>query len=270
MTFLRKAGAFLLRDFISEKNYRTAFIVRIFNIIAVIAFFYFMAKLFNQQQSLYLTKYKGDFFIFILIGLAYTKFLYSWLNSFADSLQGEFYNGSLEIMLATPTGIFEILFFSVLWNQIFAFIEVAVYLFAGAVFFKAHFASSGYIPALITVLISMPIFTGLGIIYAALLMAVKRGASLRVALIFIFTFFGGVYFPVDLLPRNLQIISRFLPVTYSLKAIREVLINGQPISFIYKDLLILAAFAVILFSLSLIIFKQAFVRAKANGTLTHY
>jgi len=270
MTFFRKAGAFFLRDFISEKNYRTAFIVHIFNIIAVIAFFYFMAKLFNQQQSLYLTRYKGDFFAFILVGLAYTRFLYIWLNSFSDSLQGEFHNGSLEIMLATPTGIFEILFFSVLWNQIFAFIEVGLYLFAGAVFFKAHFTSSGYILALATVLISMPIFTGLGIIYAALLMAVKKGGSLRAAMIFIFTFFGGVYFPVELLPRSLQIISHFLPVTYSLKAIREVLINSQPLSFIYKDLLILAAFAIVLFPLSLFVFKQAFVRARTNGTLTHY
>ncbi len=270
MTFFRKASAFFLRDFISEKNYRTAFLVHIFNIITVIAFFYFMAKLFTPQQNLYLARYKGDYFTFLLIGLAYVRFLYTWINCFADSLQSEFYNGSLEIMLATPTNIFEILFFSVLWNQIFAFIQVGLYLFAGAVFFKAHFASSGYILALVIILISMPIFTGVGIIYAALLMAVKKGGSLRIALMFVFTFFGGVYFPIELLPRGLQLISYFLPITYSLRAIREVLINGQPISFIYKDLLILTAFSVVLFSLSLFIFKQAFVRARSNGSLTHY
>lgn len=270
MKFLRKAAAFLKRNFISEKNYRLIFFMHIFNIVSIIALFYFMTRIINQQQNNLLVRYKGDFFIFLLIGLAYTRFLYTWLNCFADSLQGEFYNGSLEIMLVTPTSIFEILFFSVLWSQVYAFMHVLLYFFAGAYFFKVHFAPGGYILALIIALVSMPIFMGLGIIYAALLISFKKSGSVRGIIIFAFTFFGGVYFPIELLPPKLQIISYFVPVTYSLRAMREVLINGRTFSFISGDLFILGVSSAILFLLSILIFKWSFIRARASGGLMHY
>lgn len=270
MTFFRKVVSFIKKSLILQKNYPLAFFINIFHIVFAIVLFYFLAKLFGQNQNLHLERYKGDLFTFLLIGLAYSRFLYTWLNCFAGLLQGEFSNGTLEAMLATPTSIFPILFFSCLWPQFYALLHVLLYFAIGIVIFGAHISASGYILALVITSISMIIFIGLGIISAALLMVFKRGDPLRDVLYFSSLLLGGVYFPVEMLPQALQKISFILPVTYSLRAIRNVLINGHSINFIYNDLKILLIFAIILFPMSLYIFKKAYRHASVVGSLTHY
>lgn len=270
VNFLRKAIAFIKKSFIIQVNYPLAFFISIFNIILTVALFYFLAKLFGRQQNIYLERYKGDLFTFLLIGLAYSRILYTWLNCFADTYQGELHNGSLEIMLATPTGIFKVLFLSTLWYQLYALLHVLIYFTAGIIIFKAHISVSGYFLTSVIALISMIVFIGLGIISTALLIVFKRGNPLRDVLVVSSTFLGGIYFPIEILPQGLQKVSYLLPVTYSLRAIREVLINGRSINFIYKDLVILTAFAIIIFPLSLYMFKKAFRLAKIDGSLTHY
>jgi ABC-2 type transport system permease protein len=173
-------------------------------------------------------------------------------------------------MLISQTGIFEILFFSVLWNFLYALIRVLAYLVIGVLFFKADMSSAGFIPASIIILISTFIFSGAGIISASLLTVFKKGVSLRNVIFLTSTILGGVYFPVETLPRLLQKISYILPITHALKAMREVLINGHPMSFVYKEIIILVIFASILFPLSIYIFKKAFRQARAEGSLTHY
>lgn len=116
----------------------------------------------------------------------------------------------------------------------------------------------------------MMVFIGLGIISAALLIIFKRGNPLRDIIFFSSAFFGGVYFPIEVLPKLLQKVSYILPVTHALKAIRGVLINNHSINFIYKEMVILTIFAIIIFPLSLYIFKKAFRQAKIDGSLTHY
>lgn len=144
MTLLRKAIAFIKKSFITQANYPLAFFMGIFNVLSTLALFYFIAKLFSQNQNLHLEQYKGNLFTFLLIGFAYSRFLYTWLNCFADILYGELSNGSLEIMLTTPTGILDVLFLSTLWNHLYALFHVLLYFAIGIIIFGAHISNTGY------------------------------------------------------------------------------------------------------------------------------
>ncbi|OGX39984.1 MAG: hypothetical protein A2984_00540 [Omnitrophica WOR_2 bacterium RIFCSPLOWO2_01_FULL_41_12] len=268
MNSLRKITAFFKKSLIVQMNYTLDFFISIFNTVFVIAVFFFLIRLFNQ--NLYLEKYKGDLFTFLLIGLAYARFLDTWLNCFSNSLQSEFFCGALEMILVTPIKIFEILFFSTLWPQVYALFHVLIYFTVGITFFQAHISASGYLLASLIALVSMIIFMGFGIISAAILLIFKRGLPLRSVLYASSLFLGGAYFPVEVLPQAFQKISYILPVTYSLRAIRNVLINGYTINLVYDDVKILFIFAIILFPASLYIFKRAFRHAKSVGSLAHY
>lgn len=57
------------------------------------------------------------------------------------------------------------------------------------------------------------------------------------------TLVGGVFYPVKVMPDWLQVISRLLPVIYSLNAMRQALLAGASWRALAPDLLILAAFA---------------------------
>ena len=254
-----------------QKNYPLAFFINVFHIVFTIALFYFLAKLFGKSgQGIDLGRYKGDLFTFFLIGLAYAKFLDTWLTCFSESFQNEFYSGTLESILVTPTGTFQVLFLSILWPQIFAMLQVLIYFAVGVLIFGAHIAIKGYVLALVITIISMLAITGIGIISAALLMVFKRGNLLRNAFYFSSLFLSGVYFPIEILPRLLQKISLILPTTYSLRAIRGVLTDGYRMDYVYSDLGALLIFAAVLFPLSLYVFKKAFLHAKTVGSLTHY
>jgi ABC-2 type transport system permease protein len=83
-------------------------------------------------------------------------------------------------------------------------------------------------------------------------------------------FLGGVYYPVTVFPKFLQVVSYFIPVTYSLRALRFAVLKGYPIAFLKQDISALVIFCIILVPLSMFIFKTAVQRAKKSGSLAFY
>ena len=81
---------------------------------------------------------------------------------------------------------------------------------------------------------------------------------------------GGVYYPITVLPDWLQLLSRLVPVTYALRAMRLALLQGAPFAELIPDILALAFFAVLFLPLSLVAFRYAVQRARVDGSLTHY
>ena len=57
-------------------------------------------------------------------------------------------------------------------------------------------------------------------------------------------FLCGLLWPVDQMPDYLQWIARFLPLTYGVEGIRALMLRGQSLLDIGKDMGVLAAYAV--------------------------
>ena len=81
---------------------------------------------------------------------------------------------------------------------------------------------------------------------------------------------GGVFYTVAILPGWLQVIAGLLPITYSMRAMRAALLTGASWAELANDLLALLLFCVALFPLSLVAFRFAVDRARADGSLAHY
>jgi ABC-2 type transport system permease protein len=78
---------------------------------------------------------------------------------------------------------------------------------------------------------------------------------------------SGVYYPVDILPGWMQLISRVSPATYVLDAVRRSLIDGASVNQLLGDLWPLIAMAFVFIPLGLWGFGQAEHYAKRTGKL---
>jgi ABC-2 type transport system permease protein len=68
-------------------------------------------------------------------------------------------------------------------------------------------------------------------------------------------FLSGVFFPTDTLPRVLQSVVAFLPLTPLIEALRTVSVEGLPISEAGSQLLLLGAWVLASFAIAGVLFR---------------
>lgn len=265
-----KAIAFLRRDFKAELSYRFSFLLNLAGISFSVIMFYYISKLFGSAASPFLTDYRGDYFSFVIIGIAFSGYLSTSLHSFSGAIRDGQMTGTLEAMMVTPTGIPSIILFSSLWSFIYTTIEVLIYLLAGVILFGMDLGKANILSSLIVMVFTILSFTPFGIISASFIMVFKRGDPIAFFFGTSSTLLGGVYYPVSILPSWIQSFSYLLPITYSLRAMRKALLNGAPITEITSDLLALALFSIVMIPLSFLVFRYAVKKAKEKGSLGQY
>jgi len=268
--FLTKILAFIKRDFLISKSYKLMFILNWGGIITTTLTFYFISKLFGKVVNPYMAKYGTEYFPFVIIGIAFSTYLYTALSSFSYNLRTEQMTGTLEMLLLTPTRVRTLIIGMSLWDFVFASSRVLGYLLIG-VFFLGIDINKINIPASILVLILTIIcFSSLGIISAAIIMLFKEGRPISWFVSTFASLFGGTYFPIEVLPVQLRYLSYLLPITYSLRAFRYTILKGYSILDIKTDLLALVIYSLILLPVSILIFKFSLKRAKMHGSLAYY
>jgi len=114
------------------------------------------------------------------------------------------------------------------------------------------------------------VFASLGILSASFAMVFKKADPVAILLGTGTAVFSGVFFPHQLLPGTMQQVSKILPATYGLAAIRGVLIENNGFNEARGPIITLLIFLVILLPLSLWIFSRAVRRAKREGSLIQY
>lgn len=267
---LTKIWAFLARDFQQEFSYKLNFISQWAGIILNILVWYFLAQFAGDSMSERLEPYGGDFFSFLLIGVA----LWGYQNTAVSSLRARIREaqtvGTLEALLVTHTSPQLIIVGSTIYDFVFMSLRVGVYLLFGYLFFDLDLGKANYGAALVVLLLSITAFMGIGITAGAFTMIYKKGDPVTWIFTSLAVPLGGVFYPVSVLPAPLQWFSNLLPVTHSLDAMRRTLLEGATIQDVRSSLGALVLFAVIIFPASLLLFRQSLLWAKARGSLVQY
>jgi len=81
---------------------------------------------------------------------------------------------------------------------------------------------------------------------------------------------GGVYYPTQVIPSWLQVLSDSLPLSYGLRALRRVVLQDASFSDVAPDLLVLLAMTTVLFALGTLAIVLALRYARRQGTLAQY
>lgn len=264
------ALAFIRRDFLVAASYKTAFVADVVGILFKVITFYFVGAAFGQGVAPSLGAFGHDYFAFLIVGIALLDFVHTSLDTFSKSIRDSQMTGTLEVVLLSPIRLTDMVAFSSLWPYIFTALNFATYVVFGSLLFGLHISAGGVATALLVLLLTILCFAPLGIISASVIMVFKRGTWFQTLINGAGFLLGGVAYPVDVLPGWASRVSQYLPLTHSVNAMRESLLNGRSPLAIRNDLYFLAAFAAILIPISLMTFELSVNRTKQLGTLTQY
>jgi ABC-2 type transport system permease protein len=150
--------------------------------------------------------------------------------------------GSLERLLLAPVRLP-----ALLAGMVFGLTVASVVLIVALVVYGA--GGVNWFLLALALLLSAAAFSALGALVSVAVKEVFEAQTLANFIRFPMMFLGGVFVPVEALPRGLQIVARALPLTYAVEALRVALAGG-PFSHAALDLAVLAAFAAVLFVLA--------------------
>jgi len=269
LALLRVPWAFVVRDFRIETSYKIGFLFRVAAALVNVAIYYFIARVFGSVAAPYLQTYGGSYFAFVVIGVAFSDYLGLGISAIGNSIREGQSTGTLELMLLSPTRLFTVLISSTLWGYIFASISVLVYLLAGtALGMRLDNANLPF--ALLSLVVAVASFNGLGLFAASLIILMKRGDPLGWLIRVSSAVLSGVFYPMSVLPDWLRVIAQALPLTHALELLRRSLLQGAGWAELRGELLTLIALTAVLLPLGLLACALAVRFARTDGSLSHY
>ncbi len=273
MGFLRAAWAFLVRDFQTELSYRLAFALSFLGLFVSATLWWFMARFVGAVSSadqLRSTLGGLDYYSFTLVGLMVSRFIDVAQSSYGAQIRGEQTTGTLEVMLVTPTRLAHIVLAGSTWSYTMAAIQAGMYLLFGIVVFGVQLNVGSILGALAAFVFSVLALSGIGILSAAFVLYFKRGNPIDFVISMASLLFGNVLIPVSTMPEPVRWVSKLIPVTYAVGAVRGALLQGRSFRELLPDLAALAGFALVLVPIGVLGARVAVRRAKREGSLVQY
>lgn len=263
---LRCCRAFVWRDIAMGLSYRTATGLSLLSTIGRVLVMWLPAQLLSDSR-LYGTE--GGFLGYAIVGTSMMSVFLASYGGFAGAIRGEQAMGTLEAILMTPASTTAVVVGSNLWGICYAILDAALMLTTGAAVFGLTFKGS-WLDAAIVVLLTNLSFASVGILSAAFAVVFKRGDPFRVLVSAASFLLGGVIYPVDVLPTWVQRFSFLLPITHGARALRGILLQGQPLANFSSELAVLGIFALIGIPASISLFGLAVRQSKRDGSLLQY
>jgi ABC-2 type transport system permease protein len=259
---------FVKRGFLRHISYRLAFWLGIFNMVMGVISFVYLSRLIQSGNTRLLAEYGNNAAAFLIVGTTYNTFVGVALRNVAMQIQNDQSVGVLEHLLMGRVGLTRLGIYSALYDFAFAAFMAAVSFMLLALLFEVPVLVSP--SALVVFLLSILGIGGLGMASAGVVLVTKQGDPITLTVGLLAGFLSGVYYPPEVLPGWLASLSYALPMTYGLRALRHTLINGADLSTLLTDVAVLAVFAAVTIPLGLWCFQWGFLKARRDGTLSHY
>jgi ABC-2 type transport system permease protein len=189
------------RDLSLELSYHFQFAIRVLQMFMFTTSLFFIAKLVNNPPEL--QRYGGRYFEFVIVGIIVVSFVNLGIGSFTASISDEQRAGTLEVVLASPTGLPTLLAGSFLTPLLLTVVQMTLYLTTAIVVFRAHIPLSRLPLALPLLALMVLTFCALGVMSASFIVLTKRGDPISLVAVQAGTLFAGVLFPTSVLPGPL-------------------------------------------------------------------
>ncbi|AGF78339.1 ABC-type multidrug transport system, permease component [Desulfocapsa sulfexigens DSM 10523] len=226
--------------------------------------------MFEGNQVSQLEPYGGDYFSFVIIGIALSDYFTISTNTFANEIRTSQVVGTLESLLVTPTSIITILLSSYVYKLFSTSFRIFFYILVGIYLFDMSIQSVNIIALSLAFLLTLLPFFGIGLVSAAFIIVFKQGNPIGGLMIMSSGLLGGVMYPVTVLPGWLKPFSVILPITHGLEAIRQILLNGAGIIDVHNQLLFLAILSIVSLATGFVSIYYGLKVAKNEGSLLHY
>ncbi len=264
----QRAGAIFMRDAQIDYSYEVAFWMRFVSLALGTVSFFFISKLIKPSPIYGYGGHIASYFDFTVISTAFVRFQATAIACFQSAIRNDQMTGTLESLIVTPTGLPTIILSTGLWAFAITIIQV-IFALLIALPLGLHLTNVNVFSLIVFTLLTIAAMSPVGVMAAASIMTFKQAAPAGFIMIGAATLFGGVLFPISILPPYLRIVSWLLPVTHSLNGIRGAMYGASLADLAPEAIWLLVASAVML-PVSLWLFSRAVQRAKIDGTLGQY
>jgi ABC-2 type transport system permease protein len=270
MVLSRHALAFLRRSAKEQLSYGVATAMEVATVFLSLGMYFFLAKLVDASASPLLNVAgRGGYFAFVTTGIGMSSVLAFSVRGLVDEIRRGQLTGTLEVVFGMPIAPWEVVVWPSLWAFVRSTSKLGVYV-AGGALLGMPLAHANWASAALAVVMSLLGLLPLGIVAAAFVLVFKRGDPFSLLLAAASMFLGGVYFPVELLPRAVRVVAELFPLTHAVAAIRGALLEGSTPLELWRSFVALAGFAGIGGPAAILLFNRAVRTAKMNGALGSY
>jgi len=217
------------------------------------------------QNTTGLTEYVG----YIAVG----TMIWMWQNivlwAVGYSLRNEQMRGTLESNWLSPTWRFAYLLGSSIPQLISMFMLMLVSGLEYKFLFGVNFSGSLWL-TLLVILVAIPSIYGLGFAFASVVITAKEANAFVFLVRGIVMIFCGITYPLAILPDWMQTVSKWLPQTYIIHAMRTAALSTEGFSAIASDLKMLAFFGIFWLAVGYALFNMMERRARQTGAIGQY
>ncbi len=205
--------------------------------------------------------------------LAVGTMIWMWQNvvlwNVGYALRNEQLRGTLESNWLSPTWRFAYL----LGSSVPQLVSMLTMLFISgleyALIFGVHFSGSLWLTVLV-VAASIPAVYGLGFAFASVVITAKESNAFVFLVRGIVMLFCGITYPLAILPGWMQAVSKWLPQTYVIHAMRSAALSTEGFNGIAHDLELILLFGVFWLATGFALFNWMERRARQTGAIGQY
>jgi len=171
------------------------------------------------------------------------------------AVAGEKKEGSLTRVFLTPTSNTTIILGTLIFYVMFETLRASFIIMIAMNLF--HIKIAGSLIAIFLILIIYAfVSTAVGLLLSSMVQSEQQYMALSMLVSLPTMFLSGAFFPIQAMPKILQGIASFLPVTYAGEALRGVMTKGLPLSMVWYPVFILFVFLVLILGATFKVFKR--------------
>lgn len=231
---------FLIREAREIYHSRTMILTTILTTIITLGIYWFTARAFAPSIESGLQGYNIDYFTYILIGDLTFLIPSLMFVGAADSIRRCAADRSLENMLTSRTSPRKIILLQMVALLPIEFLKAGITLSIAMIFFNFKMPALSFSKILFLQILSLPLFMGLGLIAASVLLRFSRGEGVIGQLSSLGVIFAGAYFPLAVFPDSIQWLTSILsPFTLILEGTRNLVNEDSNTAFLPLGMIIL-------------------------------
>jgi ABC-2 type transport system permease protein len=193
--------------------------------------------------------------IFIVPGLIGALLMQTTITQMAVSIVREREKGTLEALVVSPVRRWELLLGKIIPNLVIAYGQMTMALLVAHYVFDVPIRGNlGLLYALSAVFMWGTL--GVGIFVSAAARTVPQAMQMAFLTFLPSIYLSGLLFPIEGMPEGAQYLSAVIPLTYYLRIVRGIVLKGIGLAYLWDDLLALAAFGAVIFTLSILRFRK--------------
>jgi ABC-2 type transport system permease protein len=202
---------------------------------------------------------KPNYFQFVAPGIIAMVTMMAVMMGLAGSIAREKEQGTLDGLLVAPVSRFSIIMGKTGAQTVRGLMQGTIVLFLAMVFFHVKIYGN-FLIMLLVIILGIFSFVGLGILVSAAVEEQETAMTIMMTVTFPMLFLSGAFFPLQQMPGFMHAISKCVPLTYEVEALRQVVVLGAGLGEVMRPLLILLGFGVVTLAISIPAFKRVVTR----------